>query len=96
MTEPLDELMRRLAARSADRSLDGLEAEISRGIAAQRREALVQAAMAPVQIASVVLALAMGLTAGSALAASTVNPQRDYGLFASAARLAPSSLLEGR
>ncbi|MBB3892811.1 MULTISPECIES: hypothetical protein [Phenylobacterium] len=96
MSERLDELLNRLAASPADRSLDGLETEIGRRIAARRRDARALAALAPVRFASVSLALAMGLTAGGAVAASAaLAPQHDSPL-SSAARLAPSNLLEGR
>lgn len=96
MSERLDELVDRLAAAAADRSLDGLEARIGQTIVARRRDARALAALAPVRFASVSLALAMGLTAGGAVAASAaLAPQHD-GAFSSGAHLAPSSLLEGR
>ncbi|ODT85032.1 hypothetical protein [Phenylobacterium sp. SCN 70-31] len=95
MSERLDELVDRLAASPADRSLDGLEAQIGRSIASRRRDARALAALAPVRFASVSLALAMGLTAGGAVAASAaLAPQHD-GAFSSGAHLAPSNLLEG-
>ena len=96
MSERLDELVDRLAAVPADRSLEGLEAEIGRRVAARRRDARALAALAPVRFASVTLALAMGLTAGGAVAASAaLAPQHDSA-FSSGAHLAPSNLLEGR
>ena len=96
MSERLDELVDRLAASPADRSLDGLEARIGRSIASRRRDARALAALAPVRFASVSLALAMGLTAGGAVAASAaLAPQHD-GAFSSGAHLATSNLLEGR
>jgi hypothetical protein len=79
MSERLDELLNRLAASPADRSLDGLETEIGRRIAARRRDARALAALAPVRFA----------------ASAALAPQHDSPL-SSAARLAPSNLLEGR
>lgn len=96
MSERLDELINRLAACPADRSLDGLEVELGRSIAARRRDAGMLAALAPVRVAAVGLALAMGLTAGGAVAASVVLTPQHYASFSSEANLAPSSLLEGR
>lgn len=96
MSERLDELVSRLATRPADRSLDGLEAHIGRSIAVRRRETRALAALAPVRFASVSLALAMGLTAGGAVAASAVLAPQHDGALSSGAHLAPSNLLEGR
>lgn len=96
MSERLDELVDRLAAAPADRSLDGLEAEIGRSIAGRRRDARVLAALAPVRFASMTLALAMGLTWGGAVAASAVLAPQHDSAFSSGAHLAPSNLLEGR
>jgi hypothetical protein len=51
--------------------------------------------LAPVRVASLGLALAMGVTAGGAAAtAALLNPQ-PLSVFSSAAHLAPSNLLEG-
>ncbi len=95
MSERLDELVARLAETPTDRTLDNLEVEIGRGILLRRREAKTSAALVPVRVASVGLALAMGVTAGGALAASLVLAPHPYGTFSSSANLAPSTLLEG-
>ncbi|HQR88588.1 MAG: hypothetical protein B7Y81_16880 [Caulobacter sp. 32-67-35] len=96
MSERLDELVARLAASPTDRSLDGLDGEVGRSIAHRRREVRTLAALAPVRVASVGLALAMGVTAGGAVAASALVGPHPYGTFSVAANLAPSTLLEGR
>jgi len=95
MSERLDELVARLAASPTDRSLDGLDAQIGHSIANRRREARTQAALAPVRVASIGLALAMGVTVGGALATSAIVAPHPYGTFSIAANLAPSTLLEG-
>jgi hypothetical protein len=96
MTDRLDERLARLAAEPTLRRLDGLEAEVGRGIASRRREAAASAALAPIRIASVGLALALGITAGSATATAAILAPRTYGTFSPAVHLAPSTLLEGR
>lgn len=96
MNERLDELVAHLATGPLDRSLDGLEAEVSRSIATRRRDARTAAALAPVRVASIGLALAMGVTVGSAVAAGAAVTMHPYGTFSAAAHLAPSTLLEGR
>lgn len=81
MSERLDELIARLAAAPLHRSLDGLDDEIVRSIAYRRREARTVAALLPVIIASVGLALATGVAVGSAVGASTVAGLHSYGIF---------------
>jgi hypothetical protein len=95
MSERLDDLVARLAATPVDRPLDDLEAEIGRRILIQRRDARAAAAMAPVRVAAVGLALAMGVTAGGAVATAAISGPHAYGTFSSSANLAPSTLLEG-
>ncbi len=95
MIDGLDERLARLAAEPTPRRLDGLEAEIGHSIASRRREAAASAALAPIRMASVGLALALGVTAGSAVATAAVLSPRAYGTFSAAAHLAPSTLLEG-
>lgn len=96
MSDRFDELVARLAASPMDRSLDGLDGEIGRSIADRRHDARTWAAMAPVRVASIGLALAMGVTAGGAVATSAIVAPHPYGTFSVAANLAPSTLLEGR
>jgi hypothetical protein len=94
MTLNIDELVQRLSAQPLDRSLDGLELEVSRGIARRRADLKTSAALAPVRLASIGLALAMGVTAGG-LAASTISTPQQFSTFSVSAHLAPSTLLEG-
>lgn len=95
MSNQLDELFRRLARAPTDRSLDSLEAEIARAIGLHQREVRNAAALTPVRIASIGLALAMGVTVGGVAAAAAVaHPHPAVGAT-SAIRFAPSNLLEG-
>ena len=96
MSERLDGLVARLAGAPTDRVLDDLEAEVSRGILLRRQDAVAVSALAPVRIASIGLALAMGVTAGGAVAAAAMTRPTPYETFSSSAHLAPSTLLEGR
>ena len=91
MSEELDGLIRRLAAASSDRSLDHLEAEVGHAIRRRRAEAGISAAMGPVAIASVALAMALGLAAGASLVSRSVQGET----VSLASELAPSSLLDG-
>ena len=95
MNERFDDLVAHLAASPVDRSLDGLDETIGRSIAQRRREARTVAALGPVRVASVGLALAMGLTAGGAVATSALVAPQTGGEFAINSDLAPSTLLEG-
>ena len=95
MSERLDDLMARLAGVPTDRALDNLEVEVVRSILLRRRDALTAAALAPVRIASIALALVMGVAAGGAVAAATMAAPTSYRTFSSS-HLAPSTLLEGR
>lgn len=94
MANDLDQMLARLARDTATASLEGVEDAVLRGIA-QRRDALRAArALAPVRAASVSLALALGVAAGGMAAAMTMTEPRHLDTFSSAARLAPSTLLE--
>ena len=95
MSDRLDGLVGRLAGSPLDHPLDGFETEIGRSIARRRREMKDAVLLAPVRVASLGLALAMGVTAGGAAAtAALLNPQ-PLSVFSSSAHLAPSNLLEG-
>jgi hypothetical protein len=94
MTNDLDHWVADLAAAPTDHRLDGLEGAIGRDIADRRREARALKALAPVRLGAVGLALAMGITAGSAAATAAMQTSRPAGVFA-VAQLAPSTLLEG-
>ena len=95
MRDDMDHLMARLAAVGPERSLDGFEQSVLRGVAKQREEIRATHALAPVRVASVGLALAIGVTAGGVAAATSVSQQRQLSAFSAAAHLAPSTLLEG-
>lgn len=95
MPNELDDLLNRLAHEAPDVSLDGLEDAVLRSVA-RRRDALRAAwALAPVRVASVGLALAVGVTAGGMAAATTLAQPHRLDTFSSSAHLAPSTLLEG-
>ncbi|MEO8927736.1 MAG: hypothetical protein ABI306_11300 [Caulobacteraceae bacterium] len=95
MTKRLDDLLGRLAAEPIDRSLDRLQADIWRGVARRRAEARTAAMLAPVALASVGLALAMGVVVGGVTAVAKVAAPHGSSAFSVAADLAPSTLLEG-
>ena len=95
MTERLDNLLERLAAAPLDRSLDQLQADIWRGVARRRAELQTTAALAPVALASVSVALAMGVLVGGATAATAVIFPHSSDALSAVAELAPSTLLEG-
>lgn len=95
MSERLDELIARLAATADDRALGDLEVEIGRSILLRRREARTASALAPVRVASVGLALSMGIAAGGSMAVSAIIAPHAYGTFSTIGHLAPSTLLEG-
>ncbi|MCI3130793.1 hypothetical protein [Phenylobacterium aquaticum] len=96
MSECLDRLMADLAATPTDARFESMESEVIRRIVALRAEARVLAELLPVRVASVVLALAMGVTTGAALVASAIVTPRPYAVLSSAGHFAPSTLLEGR
>ena len=96
MSERLDDLVARLARAPTDRVLDDLEVEVGRSILLRRRDAQAVSALAPVRMASIGLALAIGVTAGGTVAAAAMSAPTNYGTFSSSAHLAPSTLLEGR
>jgi hypothetical protein len=90
----LDDWIVSLAAAPADRSLDALETEIGRAIAARRGEARTVKALAPMRVASIGLALLMGVTAGSAAAMAAIRLPGPGGPLAAGTQLAPSTLLD--
>ncbi len=96
MNDRLDRMINRLAASPADRSLDQFEAQVGRGVARRRAQARAMAALMPVRIATVGLALALGVTAGGVAASAMIAQPARPGAFSLAADLAPSTLLDGR
>jgi hypothetical protein len=95
MSDRLDELVGRLAGSPLDRPLDGFETAVGRTIARRRGDMKDAILLAPVRVASIGLALAMGITAGSAAATATLLKPQPLSVFSSSAHLAPSNLLEG-
>ncbi|WP_426030172.1 hypothetical protein [Caulobacter sp. DWP3-1-3b2] len=95
MTLNIDDLIERLASQPLDRSLEGLEWDVARGIARRSADLKTGAALAPVRVASIGLALAIGVTAGGLAAASTVSAPQQLSTFSVSAHLAPSTLIEG-
>ena len=95
MSERLDALMERLAASQADHDLTDLESSVGRRIAARRRDLKAAAALTPIRLASVGLALAVGVTAGGAVAGGFARETQSLASYSAGAHLAPSSLLEG-
>ena len=95
MQNDLDQALTRLAAGRPDRSLDKLEHAVLSAIHQRRRDSSAAAALAPVRLASVSLALAIGATAGGMAAASTPLQPRQPSPFSTEAYLAPSTLLDG-
>ena len=95
MSERLDQMIARLAAVPPDLPLDGFEAEVGRGVGRWRADARIASALGPVRLASIGLALVIGVTVGDATATGSMAAARSAGLLSSAADLAPSTLLEG-
>jgi hypothetical protein len=95
MNDPLNSLLREVANRASAARLDGLEAAVLLRIAKARRAARTRVAMAPFQVATLSLSLAVGIAAG-VWWAGTVPGSAHHGLLDNMVRLAPSSLLEGR
>ena len=99
MSERLDQLVERLNASLTDRSMEHFDADVVRGVVRLQAQAQAQAratrAIAPVRVASIGLALAIGVTAGGVTAAASITAPRNAGGFPVAADLAPSTLLDG-
>jgi hypothetical protein len=94
MSERLDHLVERLAVSPTDRSLENFDADVSRGVSRWRAQAQTAGALAPVRVASISLALAMGVAVGGVTAAASIAVPRTSAVL-SGANLAPSTLLEG-
>ena len=95
MNDRLNRTLERLAETPTDRSLEFMEVEVSRGIGRWRGQARTASALASVRVASIGLALAMGVAFGGINAVTNSAAPRQVGAFAVAADLAPSTLLEG-
>ena len=96
MRDDIDDLMARLAATRLERSLDGFEHAVLHGVAKQREEIQSARALAPVRVAFIGVALAIGVTTGGLAAATTLSQPRQVSPFLAAAHLAPSTLLGGQ
>jgi hypothetical protein len=95
MSERLDDLVGRLAASPTDRSLDGFDAEVSRGVAQWSARARTTAALKPIRFATIVAALVIGVVGGGVTAAGAIAAPDAPNVFSLAAHLAPSTLLDG-
>ena len=95
MSHELDNLLAGLAVSGPDQLLTGLEARVLDSIARRREEARANARLAPLRVASVGMAMALGVTAGGMAAATTATQPRQLSTFSADAHLAPSTLLEG-
>ena len=73
----------------------GLDAAVLASVAGRRDDARRSRALAPVRVATVGLAMAVGVAAGSAGAARALAEPVQTGVFSAASPLAPSTLLEG-
>jgi hypothetical protein len=94
MNEQLDSLIERLSAEPTDRQLGSFESEVSRRIRLRRVQLQAAAALVPVRLASIGLALAVGVTTGGVVATRSFAAPRPRSPFAVADNLAPSTLLE--
>ena len=95
MRDDLDHLMSRLADARPERSLDGFEHVVLQGVAKRREEIQAAQALTPVRVASIGVALAIGVATGGMAAASTLAQPPQVSPFSTSAHLAPSTLLEG-
>jgi hypothetical protein len=95
MSHELDQLLGRLAA--ADVAVpENLEQAILTTIAGRREDRRLAGMLAPVRVASVGLAVAIGISAGGFAAVTTAAEPRRFSTFSADPHLAPSTLLEGR
>ena len=92
MRPQLDALFCELATQPPDRVLARLEVEVLDRVAQQRDARRLAAALAPVRVAAISLAAAIGLTAGGAAAVATASAPRQFDAFSVAGHLAPSTL----
>ena len=93
MSDDLDDLLGRLARAPADRSLQGLEVSVMSGVTRTREERRALRALAPMHVAMIGAALAIGLAAGGAAGLSTASAGPAAPGLTSGLSLAPSTLL---
>lgn len=95
MPEDLNHWLTRLSAEEVAAPAQ-LEGDVLASVAARRAELQGSSRLAPYRAASVGLALALGVTAGSMAAVETAVKPRPLSTFSAQLHLAPSTLLEGR
>ena len=95
MSHELDRLLARLAASDLDQPLTWLDARVLESIARRREDTQANTRLAPLRVATVGAAVALGVTAGGMAAATTAAEPRQLSTFSADAHLAPSTLLDG-
>ena len=95
MSDNLDEMLARLTAAAADRSLVGLEGSVLNAIGRRRAEAVTSRSLAPVRVFAVGFSIALGVATGGMAAVTAAVEPRQLSTFSSQLHLAPSTLLEG-
>lgn len=95
MSHDLDQLMGRLAATEVAMP-ENLEEAILATIAGRRDDRRLSGMLAPVRVASIGLAVAIGISAGEFAAVTAAAEPRQFSTFSSEPHLAPSTLLEGQ
>lgn len=95
MSHDLDQLLGRLAAAEVAMP-ENLDQAILSTIAGRREDRRLSGMLAPVRVASIGLAMAIGISAGGFAAVTAAAEPRQFGTFSSEPHLAPSTLLEGR
>ena len=93
MHHPLDELVKGLRSQGPDRDLSQLEPSVWRRIGGARVERPSGMGFAPVRMAAVVMALAVGAAVGGASAVAANSEAHETSVFALNSHLAPSTLL---
>ncbi len=89
MNERLDYLVKLLATAPSEHSLENFEARVRREIGRRRAETRIVSALVPVRVASIGLALTVGVMMGAIAAARSPDS------VLVGANLEPSTLLEG-
>jgi hypothetical protein len=92
----LDRTLARLKAEPLDRRLDQLEPAVWARIEAARQGRDSASLFLPVRAAAVVAALVFGVALGGVGAGEARAERQEVAVFSLDARLAPSTLLEGR
>src|SRR5438094_7011290 len=93
MSDDLDDLLGALARAPADRSLQGLENSVMRGVARTREDRRALRALAPLNMAMVGAALAIGLATGGFAGFAGLHGHSAAPALSGGLSLAPSNLL---